>query len=133
MATKRKLFIFIYSSIIVLIVFFSAYPLFDKFLYYNSEMTRLKAVDFEVFGKVQGVFFRKYTEEKAKSLNLVGWCENTSHQTVKGQVQGPNDGIEEMKVWLSKKGSPKSHIDKAEFNNESEISALTFTDFKIRR
>ncbi|RZF45078.1 hypothetical protein LSTR_LSTR002039 [Laodelphax striatellus] len=96
-------------------------------------MTRLKAVDFEVFGKVQGVFFRKYTEQKAKSLNLVGWCENTSHETVKGQVQGPDENIEAMKEWLRKNGSPKSRIDKAEFKNESDISSLTFTEFQIRR
>ena len=37
----------------------------------------LIAVDFEVFGKVQGVFFRKFTNEKANSLGLRGWVKNT--------------------------------------------------------
>ena len=37
----------------------------------------LVAVDYEVFGRVQGVFFRKFTNEKANSLGLKGWVKNT--------------------------------------------------------
>ncbi|NWI68383.1 ACYP1 protein, partial [Todus mexicanus] len=48
----------------------------------------LISVDYEVSGRVQGVFFRKYTQAEAKRLGLVGWVQNTSHGTVKGQVQG---------------------------------------------
>jgi acylphosphatase len=43
---------------------------------------------FEVFGKVQGVFFRAFTEKQAKSLGLVGWCANTSNGTVVGVIEG---------------------------------------------
>ena len=37
----------------------------------------LVAVDYEVFGRVQGVFFRKYTNDKANTLSLRGWVKNT--------------------------------------------------------
>jgi hypothetical protein len=37
----------------------------------------LLSSNFEVFGKVQGVFFRKHTKIAADRLHLVGWCENT--------------------------------------------------------
>ncbi|WAR19247.1 ACYP1-like protein [Mya arenaria] len=57
---------------------------------------RLTSVDFEIFGLVQGVFFRKHTQIQAKALGLVGWCLNTRHNTVQGQVQGPNAKIIEM-------------------------------------
>ena len=40
-------------------------------------VARLVAVDYEVFGRVQGVFFRKFTNEKAESLGLRGWVKNT--------------------------------------------------------
>lgn len=30
----------------------------------------------KVHGKVQGVFFRKYTQRKAMELGLVGWVKN---------------------------------------------------------
>ncbi|XP_038214175.1 acylphosphatase-2-like [Zerene cesonia] len=93
----------------------------------------LKSVDFEVFGRVQGVFFRKYTKEQAQKLGLKGWCMNTSHGTVQGQVQGPADKVESMMHWLKTTGSPSSKIDKAEFRNEKEISEYTFQSFDIRR
>ena len=39
----------------------------------------LVALEYEVFGKVQGVFFRKFTNEKAQSLGLRGWVKNTRY------------------------------------------------------
>lgn len=86
----------------------------------------LYALDFEVFGKVQGiiiidypifivhfvlfnpkflvvvvgvvsgVFFRKYTEQQANSLGLKGWCMNTNDGTVRGQLEGPKAELSEM-------------------------------------
>ncbi|CAH2084955.1 unnamed protein product [Euphydryas editha] len=61
-----------------------------------SATMALKSVDFEVFGRVQGVFFRKYTKQQADKLDLKGWCRNTSRGTVEGQMQGPLDKVEEM-------------------------------------
>ncbi|XP_040410011.1 acylphosphatase-2 isoform X5 [Cygnus olor] len=56
----------------------------------------LKSVDYEVFGRVQGVCFRMYTEEEARKLGVVGWVKNTSQGTVTGQVQGPEDKVNAM-------------------------------------
>ncbi len=56
----------------------------------------LVAVKFEVFGKVQRVFFRKYTEARAKELGLRGWCENTPTGSVQGELEGPLDRVKEM-------------------------------------
>ena len=50
------------------------------YIYLSSdkvEAMALVAVEFEVFGRVQGVFFRKFTNEKALSLGLRGWVKNT--------------------------------------------------------
>ncbi|KAM9382323.1 acylphosphatase-2 [Phaethornis superciliosus] len=92
----------------------------------------LKSVDYEVFGRVQGVCFRMYTEEEARKLGVVGWVKNTSQGTVTGQVQGPEDKVNEMKSWLSKVGSPSSRIDRTNFSNEKEIPKLDFTGFSTR-
>lgn len=35
-------------------------------------MSKLVSCDFEVFGKVQGVYFRKYTEKQAIILGMRG-------------------------------------------------------------
>jgi len=91
------------------------------------------AVDFEVFGKVQGVFFRKHTQKKGKALGLRGWIRNTSDLTVKGQIEGTIESVETMKNWLSTEGSPKSRIDRAEFTNEKKIKSYTLDEFTIVR
>ncbi|XP_058511143.1 acylphosphatase-1 isoform X1 [Ochotona princeps] len=96
-----------------------------------AEGDTLVSVDYEVFGKVQGVFFRKYTQAEGKKLGLVGWVQNTERGTVQGQLQGPISKVHLMQQWLETKGSPKSHIDKANFNNERAISKLDYSDFQI--
>ncbi|KAM6355313.1 acylphosphatase-2 [Podargus strigoides] len=92
----------------------------------------LKSVDYEVFGRVQGVCFRMYTEEEARKLGVVGWVKNTRQGTVTGQVQGPEDKVNAMKSWLSNVGSPSSRIDRTNFSNEKEISKLDFSGFSTR-
>ncbi len=99
----------------------------------QSVAFKLISVDYEVFGKVQGVFFRKFTHVEAQKLKLVGWVMNTKQNTVIGQMQGPEADIKKMKDWLKNKGSPQSRIDKAEFKNEKSIEKPEFTEFTIRK
>ncbi|PNI66223.1 ACYP2 isoform 7 [Pan troglodytes] len=61
-----------------------------------STARSLKSVDYEVFGRVQGVCFRMYTEDEARKIGVVGWVKNTSKGTVTGQVQGPEDKVNSM-------------------------------------
>ncbi|XP_058604312.1 acylphosphatase-1 isoform X1 [Onychostoma macrolepis] len=93
----------------------------------------LLSVDYEVFGRVQGVFFRKYTQSEGKRLGLVGWVQNTDAGTVQGQLQGPASKVQQMQQWLQTTGSPQSRIAKAEFKNERAIDKLDFKDFKVAR
>ncbi|XP_053101769.1 acylphosphatase-2 isoform X2 [Hemicordylus capensis] len=113
----------------------------------------LISVDYEVFGRVQGVCFRMYAEEKARKAGVVGWIRNSSQGTVTGQVQGPEDKVNEIwycshdaegkpvsesalstlrKAWLTSVGSPSSRIERANFSNEREIPKLDFTGFITR-
>ncbi|CAO2586951.1 ACYP1 [Lemmus lemmus] len=96
-----------------------------------AEGDTLVSVDYEIFGKVQGVFFRKYTQAEGKKLGLVGWVQNTDRGTVQGQLQGPIAKVRRMQEWLQKRGSPKSRIDRATFNNEKVILKLDYSDFQI--
>ena len=90
----------------------------------------LKTVHFEVFGTVQGVFFRKHTIAKAKELGLVGWVRNhRSRKSVQGCVQGENASVDVLKEWLLKVGSPNSRIKSCEFKSEKEIPCLDFKEF----
>ncbi|XP_006117827.2 acylphosphatase-1 isoform X1 [Pelodiscus sinensis] len=96
-----------------------------------AEDDSLISVDYEIFGRVQGVFFRKYTQNEGKKLGVVGWVQNTEDGTVEGQIQGPIVKVREMQEWLRKKGSPRSHIERAEFRNEKKIFALEHKNFSI--
>ncbi|NP_001187460.1 acylphosphatase-2 precursor [Ictalurus punctatus] len=94
--------------------------------------SKYASVDFEIFGNVQGVCFRMYTEDQAKKLGVNGWVKNTRQGTVIGQVQGPPEKVSEMKHWLRYVGSPSSRIDRAEFTNERDISKLEIRGFGTR-
>lgn len=51
---------------------------------------------FQIFGKVQGVFFRKFTKEQADKLGLKGWVTNLADGTVQGQAQGAKEKCLQM-------------------------------------
>ncbi|XP_033734373.1 acylphosphatase-1-like [Pecten maximus] len=91
----------------------------------------LLSVDFEVIGKVQGVFFRKYTQQNAAKRGLVGWVQNTERGSVVGKMQGPEKDVKDMKRWLKKTGSPKSRIERCIFKDEQEITQRGFKSFEI--
>ncbi|KAM9315160.1 acylphosphatase-2-like [Pholidichthys leucotaenia] len=93
---------------------------------------KLTSVDFEIFGNVQGVCFRMYTEDHGRILGLSGWVKNTRQGTVIGQIQGPEDKVSDMKAWLRSVGSPSSRIDRAIFSNERQISKLEIRGFSTR-
>ena len=62
-------------------------------------MSSYRSVEFEVSGRVQGVFFRACTEQKAKVLGIRGWVMNTPQGTVKGLLQSNDEKkLDEMMV-----------------------------------
>uniref|UniRef100_A0A8D3BQ57 Acylphosphatase 2 n=1 Tax=Scophthalmus maximus TaxID=52904 RepID=A0A8D3BQ57_SCOMX len=74
----------------------------------------------------------RYTEQEGLRLGLVGWVKNTRGGTVVGQVQGPAAAVEQMKVWLSKEGSPSSRITRASFRDQRSIDKLQLSGFNTR-
>ncbi|KAG8448950.1 hypothetical protein GDO86_015861 [Hymenochirus boettgeri] len=71
-----------------------------------AEQEQLISVDYEVFGKVQGVFLRKYTQAEGKRLGLVGWVKKTETGTVTGQLQGLMEKYGRCKSGWKKKEVP---------------------------
>lgn len=61
-------------------------------------------------GMVQGVFFRAYTKETAKSLNLSGWVKNCWDGRVEAVFEGDKKNIEEIIKWCYKGPSSASVI-----------------------
>ena len=92
----------------------------------------LVSVSFVVTGRVQGVFFRKYTYQQAIALDLVGHVRNDRDGTVVGTVQGARPNVDRMKAWLETTGSPSSVISKVEYGDLRELLELEYDTFQIR-
>lgn len=82
-----------------------------------------------ISGKVQGVFFRSNTEDKAKELGLNGWVKNLPDGRVEAVFEGNEKKVKEMVEWC-KKGPRFSHVRRidVEFNKASN----EFKNFEIR-
>lgn len=93
----------------------------------------MQRLEYEVFGKVQGVFFRKYTKKEADKLKLTGWVMNTEKGTVVGVADGPETDLKQFQNWLKNTGSPKSRIDRTSLKELRPIEKSEFPDFTIRR
>lgn len=60
-------------------------------------------------GRVQGVFFRAYTQEKAIDLGLKGYVKNMPDGSVEVLLQGRQEQIDQMLEWCWQ-GSPMSSV-----------------------
>jgi acylphosphatase len=52
-----------------------------------------------VRGRVQGVFFRVETRDRARSLGLEGWVSNEPDGSVEAVFEGAPDRIDSMLEW----------------------------------
>ncbi|XP_045160036.1 acylphosphatase-1-like [Mercenaria mercenaria] len=95
------------------------------------DASRLLSVDYEVFGLVQGVYFRKYALQAANKLGVTGCVKNTRTGSIKGVIQGNKANVKLMQDWLYKEGSPECVIQGCQFQNEREIITLEFNQFKV--
>lgn len=82
-----------------------------------------------VFGKVQGVFFRANAKTNAENLGLMGWCKNDLDGTVRIEVEGKLDDLEEFELWCYK-GSEYSNVTEVKIE-KAEI--VGFKLFEIKR
>jgi acylphosphatase len=52
-----------------------------------------------ISGRVQRVFFRDSTREKAEDLGLAGWVKNAPDGRVEALFEGPSQSVREMLDW----------------------------------
>ena len=88
---------------------------------------------FKITGKVQGVYFRKFTQQEAVRLGIYGTVTNEEDGSVTGVLEGRIEKINELKYWLQFTGSPKSKIDSADFKDEQPCASRQYSRFDIIR
>ncbi len=80
-------------------------------------------------GRVQGVFFRAFTEDTAHTLGLYGWAKNLPDGRVEAVFEGSREAIEKA-IRKCSIGPPSAHVD----NVETQWKKATgeFSSFSIR-
>ncbi|BDU15718.1 acylphosphatase [Lysobacter auxotrophicus] len=73
----------------------------------------MSAARFVVSGKVQGVFFRASTRDRAQALGLRGFARNLADGRVEVLVAGDEAAIDELAAWL-REGPPQARVDDLE-------------------
>ena len=82
-----------------------------------------------VKGKVQGVFFRVSTVEKATALGVRGRVENLADGRVRIEAEGTGESLEKLAEWCGE-GPPRATVESVEV--EWTEVAGGFANFRIK-
>jgi acylphosphatase len=82
-----------------------------------------------VSGKVQGVFYRASTVEKAVELDLKGFAQNLSDGRVLIEAEGNEVSLQKLIEWC-KKGPSRAIVTNLEV---SEGELKNYSEFSVRR
>lgn len=91
----------------------------------------MEILQITVNGKVQGVWFRKYTHDKANELGLYGYVTNQNNGAVFIEVSGEKKELDKFTHWLENEGSPLSKVTGIETTKSS--TKKQFNSFDIKR
>ena len=82
-----------------------------------------------ISGRVQGVWFRASTKQKAEQLGLNGWVKNTFDGDVEAIFEGEENCIREMLDWCHQ-GPPMAKVEGIKVTEKDPSNG--FDDFSIR-
>lgn len=85
---------------------------------------------FVVRGRVQGVFFRQSSKERADALGLRGWVRNRPDGAVEGLVAGVDAGaLDAFRDWL-RRGPTRAQVQDLDWSPSEETAPPVF---EVRR
>lgn len=89
----------------------------------------IKRINATVYGRVQGVSFRYYTQKEANRLNLTGWVANDSDGSVRVIAEGSEEFLKKLINYLHI-GSPAAVVEKV--NTTWSEATNEFNKFSVR-
>jgi acylphosphatase len=89
----------------------------------------MRTLHARIAGRVQGVFFRAWTQKKARQLGVTGWVRNTADGGVEVMARGEEDVLHQFQRLLEQ-GPPVSRVDQVDAQY-SEHGDTKFQDFSI--
>lgn len=89
----------------------------------------MKRVRVFVKGKVQGVFFRAYTQRAAREFQVKGWVRNLPDGRVEALFEGNKTQVDAMIAWCGR-GPSRAIVENLDAAEEPYLGE--FKDFLIR-
>ena len=89
----------------------------------------LQTISIIVKGKVQGVYYRQTTQEKAMALGITGTARNLPDRTVKIIATGTKPQLDKLLAWC-RQGPSRAEVNSIECKEEE---LRLFPDFRILR
>jgi len=86
----------------------------------------LKTVTVRIEGRVQGVYYRAWTEQTAPRLNLDGWVRNRRDGSVEAVFSGPATQVDEM-LRRCAEGPPDAKVTRVTVTDEGGAPPSGFT------
>ncbi|MEQ8602652.1 MAG: acylphosphatase [Marivibrio sp.] len=84
-----------------------------------------KTIHAIISGKVQGVWFRAWTQETAEELGLDGWVRNRRDGTVEAVFSGPSTSVDRM-VELAHDGPSHARVRDVQVSDSAETPTPGF-------
>ncbi len=78
---------------------------------------RARTVTVRIEGRVQGVYYRAWTEETARNLGLSGWVRNAPDGSVEAAFSGPAEDVGKM-LKLCERGPRDARVSKVTVTSE---------------
>ena len=78
-----------------------------------------------VHGRVQGVWYRGWTVDQARSLGLSGWVRNRRGGTVEMIVAGSDEAVARM-IERAREGPSAARVDRVEVEETDETAPAGF-------
>ncbi len=72
------------------------------------------ARQYRVHGRVQGVFFRASTRDRARSAGAGGWVRNRPDGSVEVWLEGGEDAVEQVERWIREGGPRNARVERVE-------------------
>ena len=79
-----------------------------------------------MYGKVQGVGFRFYTQKKARELGIQGFVKNILDGSVYVEAEGTEEKVDEFILWINS-GPPWARVDDVRIQTIPQFQAVGFT------
>jgi len=88
-------------------------------------MTSMRTIRLRVHGKVQGVWYRAWTQEEARELGIDGWVRNRKDGTVEALLSGRAEDVDRL-VDLCGSGPPLARVTRVEVTPEDDVPSPGF-------